>query len=131
MAHAIGTFEVMMKPEQLSEVAAATAIGRMSLSKVFHGQLEGTSAGEFLSAMGSEKGSAGYVAMERVTGTLEGKQGSFVLQHSGTMNSGVPELKVTVVPDSGTGELVWLSGTLKIDIVEKQHHYEFSYSLGD
>jgi len=131
VAHAVGTFEVTMKPELLSEVAGATALGRMSLSKVFQGQLEATSAGEFLSAMGSEKGSAGYVAMERVTGTLDGRTGSFVLQHAGTMTRGTPELKVTVVPDSGTGELVGLSGTLRIDIVEKKHHYEFSYSLGD
>ncbi len=131
MSHAVGTFEVTMKPEQLSEVAAATGLGRMSMSKVFQGQLDATSAGEFLSAMGSVKGSAGYVAMEYVTGTLDGKQGSFALQHTGTMTRGVPELKVTVVPDSGTGELVGLSGTLKIDIVDKQHHYEFAYSLGD
>ena len=130
MSHAVGTFEVKMKPETLSEVASASALGRMSLSKVFQGQLEASSVGEFLSAMGSEKGSAGYVAMEQVTGTLDGKAGSFVLQHRGTMTRGVPELKVTVVPDSGTDELVGLSGTLKIDIVDKQHHYEFNYSLG-
>jgi hypothetical protein len=93
VSHAVGTFEVKMKPEQLSEVAAATALGRMSLSKTFNGQLEATSAGEFLSAMGGVAGSAGYVAMEQVTGTLDGKAGSFVLQHTGTMNRGVPELR--------------------------------------
>ncbi len=130
MSHAVGTFEVKMAPETLSEVAAASGLGRMSLRKVFQGQLEATSVGEFLSAMGSEKGSAGYVAMECVTGTLDGMAGSFVLQHSGTMTRGEPGLSVTVVPDSGTDELVGLSGTLKIDIVDKQHHYEFNYSLG-
>lgn len=130
MSHAVGTFEVTMKPETLSEVAAASGLGRMSLSKVFRGQLEAVSVGEFLSAMGSEKGSAGYVAMESVTGTLDGMAGSFVLQHTGTMTRGAPALKVSVVPDSGTGELTGLSGTLQIDIVDKQHHYEFAYSLG-
>ena len=129
MSHAVGTFEVKMKPEALSETAAMTALGRMSLDKVYSGQLEATSQGEFLSAMGTEKGSAGYVAMERVTGTLDGKAGSFVLQHTGTMNRGTPTLSVTVVPDSGTGELVGIGGTLRIDIVEGKHNYEFAYSL--
>ena len=129
MHHAVGTFEVKMKPEPLSEVAGKSAIMRMSIDKAFHGQLEGTSQGEFLSAMGSEKGSAGYVAMERVTGTLDGKTGSFALMHRGLMTRGTPELKVTVVPDSGTGELVGISGTFRIDIVEGKHNYEFDYSL--
>ena len=129
VSHAVGTFEVKMKPEALSETAAMTALGRMSLDKVYSGQLEATSQGEFLSAMGTEKGSAGYVAMERVTGTLDGKAGSFVLQHTGTMNRGTPTLSVTVVPDSGTGELVGIGGTLRIDIVEGKHNYEFAYSL--
>ena len=103
MGQAVGTFVVKMKPETLSEVAAKTEIGRMSLDKVFSGDLEATSQGEFLAAMGSEKGSAGYVAMERVTGTLDGRPGSFALQHRGVMTRGTPELSVTVVPDSGTG----------------------------
>ena len=129
VSHAVGTFEVKMKPETLSETAAKTAIGRMSLDKVYSGQLEATSQGEFLSAMGSVKGSAGYVAMERVTGTLDGKAGSFVLQHTGTMNRGAPALSVTVVPDSGSGELAGIDGTMKIDIVEGKHNYEFAYSV--
>ncbi len=129
MTHAVGTFEVKMKPETLSEVAEATAIGRMSMDKVFHGKLEATSQGEFLSAMGSEKGSAGYVAMERVTGTLDGLPGSFALMHAGVMTRGTPELKVMVVPDSGTGELVGISGTMKIDIVDGKHFYQLDYSL--
>ena len=130
MHHAKGTFEVKMKPEPLSEVAGKTAIQRMSIDKVFHGELEGTSQGEFL-ATGSADGSGGYVAMERVTGTLNGKAGSFVLQHSATMNRKVPELSVTVVPDSGMGELVRLRGTFKIIIADGKHSYEFDYSLDD
>ena len=118
-----------MNPETLSEVAAATAIGRMSIDKIFHGTLEATSQGEFLSAMGSEKGSAGYVAMERVTGMLNGQPGSFALMHTGVMTRGTPELKVMVVPDSGTGELVGMSGTMKIDIVDGKHFYQLDYSL--
>jgi len=129
MGQAMGTFVVKMKPEALSEVAAKTEIGRMSLDKVFSGDLEATSQGEFLAAMGSVKGSAGYVALERVTGTLDGRVGSFALQHTGVMTRGAPELKVAVVPDSGTGELVGISGTMKIDIVEGKHNYEFLYEL--
>lgn len=131
MSHAVGTFEVTMKPEPLSEVVATSAVGRMSLSKTFHGQLEATSVGEFLSVMGTEKGSAGYVAMEVVAGILDGLAGSFALQHRGVMTRGVPELLVTVVPDSGTGELVGIRGTMKIDIVERVHYYELDYSLED
>jgi hypothetical protein len=129
MGQAVGTFVVKMKPETLSEVAAKTEIGRMSLDKTFSGDLEATSQGEFLAAMGSVKGSAGYVALERVTGTLDGKAGSFALQHTGVMTRGAPELKVAVVPDSGTGELAGISGTMKIDIVEGKHNYEFLYDL--
>ena len=128
MHHAEGTFEVTMKPEPLSEVAGKTTLQRMSLDKVFHGQLEGTSRGEFLAA-GSADGSGGYVAMERVTGTLDGRAGSFVLQHSGTMTAKVPELSVTVVPGSGTEKLVGLRGSMKIIIVGGKHSYHFDYSL--
>jgi len=131
MSHAVGTFEVAMKPETLSDVAAASGLGRMSMRKVFQGQLEAVSVGEFLSAMGSEKGSAGYVAMETVTGTLDGMAGSFVLQHSGTMTRGEPTLSVTVVADSGTDGLVGLRGSMKIDIIDRVHHYDFHYSLNN
>jgi hypothetical protein len=118
-----------MKPEALSEVAAASEIGRMSMEKTYQGQLHAASHGEFLSFRGIESGSAGYVAMERVAGTLDSKSGTFALMHTGIMTRGVPELKVMVVPDSATGELAGLTGSMKIDIVEGQHHYEFSYSL--
>jgi hypothetical protein len=127
-SHASGTFEVKLMP-QAAEDGADAGLGRMSIDKQFHGDLEGTSKGQMISAMGSVKGSAGYVAMERVTGTLKGRTGSFVLQHSGTMNRGAPQLSVTVVPDSGTGQLTGLAGTLTIKIDEGKHSYEFDYTL--
>jgi hypothetical protein len=101
----------------------------MSMEKQFHGDLEATSKGEMLSAGGSVKGSAGYVAIERVSGTLHGRQGTFVLQHSGTMTRGVPGLTVSVVPDSGTGDLVGLAGTMSIVISEGKHEYDFTYTI--
>jgi Protein of unknown function (DUF3224) len=130
MAHVSGTFEVKLAPQKPDNKEAESAnIGRMSIDKQFHGDLEATSKGEMLSAMTDVKGSAGYVAIERVTGTLHGKSGSFVLQHNGIMTRGEPQLSVTVVPDSGTGELAGLAGALTIRIAEKQHFYEFDYTL--
>lgn len=99
------------------------------LDKEFHGDLEATSRGEMLSAGSSVPGSAGYVAIEQVTGALHGLTGTFVLQHSGTMTRGAPRLEVTVVPDSGTGELAGLSGAMTIDINEGKHRYELEYSI--
>jgi hypothetical protein len=104
-------------------------LGRMSIDKQISGGLEAITAGQMLSAMTTTKGSAGYVAIELVTGVLNGKRGTFVLQHTGTMKRGAPSLVVTVVPDSGTGELVGLEGEFKIIIEEGQHFYEFTYSL--
>ena len=127
MSHAAGTFEVKLAPQ----TSDAPSLGRMSIDKQFHGDLEATSKGEMLSFMSEVKGSAGYVAMERVTGSLHGKAGSFALQHTGTMTRGVPELSVTVVPDSGTGELTGLSGKMKIDIDNGKHSYSFDYQLGE
>ncbi len=101
----------------------------MSIDKKFSGDLEGTSKGEMLSAMTAVKGSAGYVALERVRGTLHGRSGSFVLQHSGTMTRGVPELTVTVVPDSGVDQLEGLKGKMTIKIEGGRHFYEFEYEL--
>jgi hypothetical protein len=126
--HASGTFEVKLTPQAADDGADAT-LGRMSIDKQFHGDLEGTSKGQMLSAMGSVKGSAGYVALERITGTLKGRSGSFVLQHSGTMTRGAPQLSVTVVPDSGTGQLVGLAGALTIKIDNGKHSYDFDYTL--
>ncbi|HZW96256.1 MAG TPA: DUF3224 domain-containing protein [Candidatus Eremiobacteraceae bacterium] len=127
-SHAIGTFEVKGTP-QAGEDGADGSIARVLLDKQIHGDLDGTSKGQMLSAVGSVKGSAGYVAMERVTGTLKGRSGSFVLQHSGTMRRGEPQLSVTVVPDTGTGELAGLAGTFTITIDAGKHSYDFEYSL--
>lgn len=127
--HARGTFEVKMAPLPPDDPAADASIGRMSIDKQFHGDLEATSKGQMLSAMGSVKGSAGYVAMEKVSGTLKGRRGSFVLQHSGTMNRGVPQLIVSVVPDSGTDQLTGIAGVLEIIIEGGKHSYNFEYSL--
>lgn len=130
-ARATGPFEVKLAPQPLSEVAAESGLGRMSLDKVFHGDLAGTSRGEMLSAMGGVKGSAGYVAMESVAATLHGRRGTFVLQHTGVMDRGVPSLTVTVVPDSGTGQLEGLTGTMSIHVEGKAHSYVFDYTLPD
>jgi len=131
MTHATGTFEVKLAPQPTDANADGPFLGRMSIDKQFHGDLEGTSRGEMLAAGTSVEGSAGYVAMERVSGTLHGRTGTFVLQHSGTMNRGAPRLTVNVVPDSGTGQLVGLTGTMNIIIADGKHSYELDYSLPD
>lgn len=127
--NATGTFDVKLGPLPLADATEGTLLARLSIDKHFHGDLDATSKGEMLSAGTAVQGSAGYVAIERVTGTLEGRRGTFVLQHTGTMNRGVPDLSVTVVPDSGTAELVGLTGRMTIDIANGQHSYTFSYSL--
>ena len=126
--HAKGDFEVKLAP-----LASETepALGRMSIDKQFHGDLEGSSKGEMLSTMGSVKGSAGYVAMEKVTGTLQGRKGTFVLQHNATMTRGAPALNIIVVPDSGTDQLVGLTGKFDIIITDGKHSYNFDYALPD
>lgn len=133
--HASGTFEVKVLPQMDQHaggvIADSGTVGRMSLDKHFDGDLQATSRGQMLAVHGDIKGSAGYVAMERVIGTLHGRSGSFALQHSGTMTRGVPQLLITVVPDSGTGELIGLAGTLAINIVDGKHFYEFDYTLED
>ena len=128
MTKSTGTFEVKITP-QTDDWATAAGLGRMTIDKQFKGDLEAASKGEMLAAGSPVKGSAGYVAMETVTGSLGGRKGSFVLQHSATMNRSVPSLSVTVVPDSGTGELLGLKGSMKIIIEGKQHFYEFEYEL--
>ncbi len=130
MIHASGTFEVKLTPQKPdNREAESTNLGRMSIEKKFSGDLEATSKGEMLSAMTDVKGSAGYVAIERVSGTLQNRTGTFVLQHSGTMTRGLPELSVTVVPDSGTGDLAGLAGRMTIKIDAGKHFYEFDYTL--
>jgi hypothetical protein len=126
---ATGTFDVKVAPLAAYDTTAGSTLGRMSIDKQFHGDLEGTSKGEMLVAGTGIKNSAGYVAVERVTGTLKGRRGSFILQHSATMNRGAPNLVITVVPDSGTGELEGLTGTMNIIIADGKHSYEFDYSL--
>lgn len=126
--NARGTFDIKLQP-QLDEAVGDPTIGRLSFDKQFQGDLSGTSKGQMLATRTDSPGSAGYVAMERVVGTLGGKRGTFALQHSGTMNRGVSTLEVTVVPDSGTEELVGLTGKLAIRIEGGQHFYDFSYAL--
>jgi len=128
-AVAKGTFVVKLAPLAFEGQPECTKLGRMSIDKQIAGDLVATTVGQMLSAMTDIKGSAGYVALERVDGTLLGRRGTFVLQHTGTMDRGVPSLSVTVVPDSATGELVGLAGRFAIIIADGQHSYEFTYSL--
>ena len=128
--HASGTFEVKLTP-QVDDKAGDPTIGRLSIDKQYHGALEATSKGQMLAIRTAVEGSAGYVAMERVTGTLNGRSGTFALQHTGTMTRATPQLSVTVVPDSGTGQLVGLAGKMTINIVDGKHLYEFDYAIAE
>jgi hypothetical protein len=129
--HARGAFEVKLTPQSPDDKAAGATVGRFSIDKQFRGDLEGTSKGEMLAVSTGVPGSAGYVAMEHITGTLNGRAGTFALQHTGTMNRGKPQLSVTVVPDSGTGALVGLAGKMEIMIADGKHSYEFEYTLAE
>jgi hypothetical protein len=131
MNKAAGTFDVKINPLTPYNTSADAKVARMSIDKEFHGDLEAISKGEMLSAGTDTKGSAGYVAIERVTGSLNGRRGAFVLQHNATMTRGEPYLNIIVVPDSGTEGLVGLSGTLHIVIDKGKHSYEFQYRLPD
>jgi hypothetical protein len=126
---ASGTFDVKLTPQALADTAADKTLGRMTIDKTYRGDLEGTANGEMLTALTSIKGSAGYVAIERISGTLQGRKGAFVLQHTGTMIRGAQSLTVTVVPDSGTGDLAGLSGKMDIKIDQGKHFYEFAYTI--
>ena len=126
---ASGTFEVNLTPQKPDNNEEKAKLGRMSIDKRFCGDLEAISNGEMLSAMTDVKGSAGYVAIERVSGTLHGRDGTFVLQHAGTMTRGVPQLSITVVPDSGSGQLSGLSGSMIINIEAREHSYQFDYTI--
>lgn len=130
--HATGAFDVKVVPQKPdTQVARAASLSRLTIDKRFHGDLEGISKGEMLAIQSEDvKGSAGYVAMERVTGSLKGRSGSFILQHSATMTRGAPATSVTVVPDSGTGELRGLSGKMSISVAaDGAHSYDFDYRL--
>lgn len=125
-----GTFDVKITPQASDLAPEGPHLGRMSLDKQFHGDLHGAAKGEMITAAGiTVKESAAYSAVERVTGTLHGKQGSFALQHTGVMDRGKPSLTITVVPDSATGELAGLTGTMAIIIEGKQHSYVFEYQI--
>jgi hypothetical protein len=125
-----GEFKAQLKPiDGYAEGVDTINLRRMSIDKEFLGALDATSKGEMLSAMTATQGSAGYVAIEQVVGTLEGKKGSFVLQHFGTMSKGKDRLILEVVPDSGAGELTAISGTMKINMEDGKHFYDFEYQL--
>jgi hypothetical protein len=130
MTHATGPFEVQLTPVPSENVEDAM-LGRMTIDKQFHGDLEATSKGQMLTAGTSVQGSAGYVAIERVSGTLHGRNGSFVLQHSATLNRGTPQLRIMVVPDSGTDQLAGLVGEMTINNVDGKHSYDFAYTLAE
>jgi hypothetical protein len=126
---ATGTFEVKISPLALADANADKTLGRMSVDKIYQGDLDATAKAEMLTALTSIKDSAGYVAIEHVSGTLQGRKGTFVLQHTGTMTRGVQSLSVTVVPDSGTGDLAGLSGKMDIEIEPGKHLYDFDYTI--
>jgi len=128
MERATGDFEVKLVPQAV-ELGRDADLGRMTIDKQFSGDLEGTSHGQMLSAMSAVQGSAGYVAIERITGTLRGRKGSFVLQHTGVMDRGQGSLTITVVPDSGTDELAGLTGRFEINVEGGKHSYVFEYTL--
>jgi Protein of unknown function (DUF3224) len=124
-----GRFEVKLTPHAPTDQARGAFSQRMLIEKTFFGDLEGTSIGEMMASRTAVENSAGYVALERVMGKLLGKSGSFVLQHSSLMNRGEPTQSITVIPDSGTGELEGLRGLMKIRIESKQHFYDFDFEL--
>ena len=124
-----GIFEVKVVPLPADEGTDTGGFGRLSIDKTLSGDLAGTSKGQMVGAFTAVEGSAGYVALERVTGTLNGRKGSFILQHSGSMSRGTQTIIVTVVPDSGTEELTGLAGTMQIIIEGKKHSYVFDYTL--
>lgn len=126
---ATGLFDITLQPQSLSPAAETTGLGRLSLDKVFSGDLQASSQGEMLSFRSSIPGSAGYVAMERVQGSLHGRSGSFVLQHSASMAQGESTQSITVVPDSATDALQGLLGQMHITIDNGQHSYRFEYQL--
>ena len=129
MRRATGSFEVILQPLSNADVTGDAMLGRLLLTKKFSGDLQASARGQMLSAGTTTRGSAGYVAIDHVTGELDGRKGSFMLQHSGSMNRGVPTLSIMVVPDSGTGELTGISGTLSVNIIDGKHFYDFIYSI--
>jgi len=132
MPRATGPFEVSLKPLPVeNQPGDGTSLGRMSIEKQYHGELEGTGTGQMLTGGTAIRTSAGYVAIEQVTGSLKGRKGSFILQHTGTMNRGVPSLAIMVVPDSGSEQLEGINGTMSIKIEAGKHSYQLDYTLSD
>lgn len=129
MQVAKGAFDVKITPLELGGPVEAEKLGRLAIDKVYHGGLEATAQGQMLTAGSEVEGSGVYVAVERVTGTLDGRKGAFALHHRGVMTRGEPKLSIDVVPDSGTGELTGLTGTLHIKIEDGNHFYELEYRL--
>ena len=128
---ATGSFTVKLELQPASAQADAAVIGRRTLEKQFHGDLNANSKGEMLAVMTGVEGSMAYVALEKVTGSLAGKHGSFILQHASQMVRGVPFQSIRVVPDSGTQELTGLEGEMQIDIREGEHFYNFEYNFSE
>ena len=128
---ASGTFEVKLTPQPSDGYFDGTILGRLTIDKQFRGDLEGSSKGQMMSAGTAVQGSAGYVAIERVSGTLLGRSGSFVLQHSSTMDKGQPKQSIQVVPDSGTERLSGLRGNMIISRADAKHQYDLEFELGD
>lgn len=126
-----GEFEVTLTTQEPGEAAREAGVQRRSIEKRYRGDLDAVGRGEMLAVHGGVEGSAGYVAMERVTGTLAGRSGSFAIQHQGVMDRGAPSLSITVVPDSGTGELAGITGRMGITIEEGRHSYDFEYDIPD
>ena len=126
-----GEFEVTRIPQDELDIGGGAAIGHSRFDKRFHGPLEATSVVHMLAVMAPVPGSGAYVAIERIEGSLDGRRGSFFAQHSGTMDRGRPSLALSVVPDTGSGELAGLRGSIAIDIVDGRHYYTFDYELGD
>ncbi len=127
---AVGPFDVSLKPLAPYDQAPGAGVGRMSIDKTYRGDLDATGVGEMVTAGTAVPGSAAYVAIERVTGQLGGRAGSFVLYHTATLTRGSPDLRIAVCPDSGTGELAGLTGTMHIDITQGKHSYRFEYAIG-
>jgi len=129
MHHAKGTFDVKITPQAHQEGVGDPVVGRLAISKTFSGDLVGNGHGEMLAVRTAVKDSAGYVALEKVVGVMNGRRGSFALQHSGSMNRGASQLSIAIVPDSGTDELTGIAGEMLLDISTGVHHYQFNYQL--
>lgn len=127
--HATGPFDVKLVPQPADEKTNDPLLARMSIDKHYHGELEATGTGEMLTGGDYKTGSAGYVAMEKVTGTLQGRTGTFLMQHSGTLTQGAQQLSITIVPDTGTGQLAGIAGKMDVKITEGKHFYELDYTL--